>query len=56
MNSQLIRYPIECIEYVAVHELTHLKYMNHGKYFHQLLESVLPHWKDAKRCLSQFSG
>jgi len=55
MNLQLIRYPIECIEYVAVHELTHLKVMNHGKSFYGLLEKVLPNWKESKQLLSQFS-
>jgi len=30
INSQLIRYPLACIDYVLVHELTHLKHLNHG--------------------------
>ncbi len=56
INSQLIRYPMVCIDYVIVHELTHLKYLNHGNKFYRLLESVMPEWHQSKLQLSQFSG
>ena len=56
INSQLVRYPLSCIDYVIVHELTHLKYLNHGRYFYQLMASVMPDWKEQKQLLSDFSG
>ncbi len=56
INSQLVRYPLDCIDYVLVHELVHLKYLHHGKAFYQLLETVMPDWQKHKLNLSQFSG
>lgn len=56
INSQLVRYPLTCIDYVLVHELTHLKHLHHGKAFYRLLEKVMPDWRQQKTLLSQFSG
>jgi len=56
INSQLIRYPQSCIDYVIIHELTHLKHLNHGKAFYYLLEQVMPQWRQHKQLLSEFSG
>jgi len=56
INSQLIRYPLTCIDYVMVHELTHLKHLHHGRAFYQLLEQVMPDWRQHRLLLSQFSG
>ena len=56
INSQLIRYPESCIDYVIVHELTHLKHLHHGWAFYDLLEKVMPDWQQQKLLLSRFSG
>ena len=40
-NSELIYYDKNVIEYVIVHELAHLKYMNHQKEFWKLVDSKL---------------
>ena len=45
LNLNLMRLPAELQDYVMLHELCHLKYMNHGKEFHALLESVCPNHK-----------
>lgn len=42
---RLMDYPQEAIDYVIVHELAHLRHMNHGKDFYRLIESVLPDYK-----------
>ena len=55
INSQLVRYPLSCIDYVIVHELTHLKHLNHGPNFYRLMASVMPDWKEQKQLLSDFS-
>jgi len=36
------------VDYIFVHELAHLKYMNHGKDFHSEVASVLPDWKERR--------
>jgi len=56
INSQLIRYPLSCIDYVLAHELTHLKHMNHSQAFYHLLEKVMPDWQHQRQLLSRFSG
>ena len=47
----LMLYPEPAREYVIVHELCHLVYMNHSKDFYALLESYLPDYKERKRLL-----
>lgn len=49
---RLMQYPPEAIDYVVVHELAHLRYMNHGAEFYALIARYLPDWK-ARRALLQ---
>lgn len=51
LNTQLIRAPKECIDYVVTHELCHLKYHDHGPDFYKLLDSVMPGWEKIKHKL-----
>ncbi|MCP5514994.1 MAG: M48 family metallopeptidase [Spirochaetales bacterium] len=51
LNTDLVRAPKACIDYVVTHELCHLKYHNHGTEFYKLLESVLPGWEKVKHKL-----
>lgn len=53
INLQLVKKPIECLEYVLTHELVHLVEKNHTKRFHSLVEQYYPNWRDAKRLLSE---
>ena len=53
-NLQLARVPKECIEYVVVHELTHLKVQNHNKIFEALLTQRLPNWRNLRQTLNSF--
>ena len=50
LNSELIKIKKELIDYVIVHELSHLVYMNHSKSFHAHVEHYLP---DAKKLRSE---
>ena len=47
---RLMQYPPEAIDYVVVHELAHLKHMNHSPAFHALVARYLPDHK-ARRAL-----
>lgn len=52
-NLQLIKTPIECIEYVVLHEMAHFKYMNHSKQFYSLIEKYMPDWKERRDLLNK---
>ncbi len=53
INLQLAKKPIECLEYVMVHELCHLLERNHTKRFWSLVEQFCPNWKEAKKSLDE---
>ncbi len=54
LNIKLILVPEELIDYVIYHELCHLREHHHGKAFYQLLDRVLPEWRERKRKLEEF--
>lgn len=45
LSVYLPAYPIECTEYVIVHELCHLHHANHGPAFWQTVETAMPDYK-----------
>ncbi len=53
LNIDLIKVPIEYLDYVIIHELCHIKHMNHSKEFYQLQESILPNWRELKKELNR---
>jgi len=48
LNPQLVKAPRECIDYVLLHELCHLRVHNHGPAFYRLLDRHLPGWQSIK--------
>ena len=53
LNLQLAKKPIECLEYVILHELAHLKVKNHGPDFVAILELHMPYWRECKKMLNE---
>ncbi|PKG83723.1 M48 family peptidase [Colwellia sp. 75C3] len=51
-NYLLMMAPIFVIDYVIIHELCHLEYLNHSKEFWQLVEKYCPNFQTAKKWLS----
>jgi predicted metal-dependent hydrolase len=51
LRLDLIRAPVECIDYVIFHELCHLVHPNHGREFWALVEELVPDWKCRKNRL-----
>ena len=45
LSVYLPAYPIECTEYVIVHELCHLHHANHSRAFWQTVETAMPDYK-----------
>lgn len=52
-SYRLMLYPREAIEYVVVHELSHIVHKNHGKDFYALIKSVLPDYKKREALLKR---
>lgn len=51
LNTELIKAPKGCIEYVIIHELCHLVHHNHTKEFLSLLSRMSPDWRKWKERL-----
>ena len=52
MNIRLAEKPIECIDYVVLHELTHTRYPDHGAGFKASMGRFMPDWKERKKLLN----
>ncbi len=52
-NLHLMSKPIECVEYIVVHELTHLIEIGHNARFYSIIERVLPSWRAIDKLLKQ---
>lgn len=53
LNSQLIKAPKYCIDYVVLHELIHFKHKNHNNSFYTFLTSLMPDWEKRKKILDE---
>lgn len=51
LNLELIKMPTAAIDYVITHELAHRIEHHHGPEFWQLLDRVMPDWRDRKALL-----
>ncbi len=55
LNWKLICAGPEVIDYVIVHELCHLRHLDHSKNFWRLVEQFCPDWKEKKKWLQKRS-
>ena len=51
-NLQLAKKPIECLEYVILHELAHLKVKNHNSDFIAILDNHMSFWRETRKLLN----
>jgi len=56
LNTHLVKLPQALVDYVLVHELCHLKQMNHGKRFQGLMDAHNPGWRDRQTELNRYAG
>ena len=53
-NILLMKFPIEVIEYVIIHELSHIKHKNHSKDFWNLVAFYCPNYKEVEKSFKKF--
>jgi len=53
LSWRLIQAPISQIDYVVVHELAHIRELNHSPRFWAIVEETLPHYAAAQRALKE---
>lgn len=54
INKMLVSVPTELLNYVIVHEFTHLLYPNHSKDFYNFISQVLPNYKNIEKNLKKY--
>ena len=52
LNLELAKKPVQCLEYIVVHELVHLLERNHTERFTALMDQHLPDWRTRRKMLN----
>jgi predicted metal-dependent hydrolase len=52
LNTELAKKPKECLEYIVVHEMTHLIERRHNDRFISMMDRQLPQWKPIRDALN----
>ena len=52
LNTELAKKPVQCLEYIVVHELVHLLERRHNDRFIALMNESLPHWRQFRKLLN----
>lgn len=55
INSRIVMAKVNVIDYILVHEFSHLAHMNHSKEFYNLVESILPDFRQSEKWLKENS-
>lgn len=53
LNTNLIKAPLYCIDYVITHELCHMKVHTHNNRYYNILSKHMPDWKKRKERLEK---
>ena len=52
LNTDLAKKPLECVEYVVVHEMAHLLARHHDDRFRGVMDECLPNWRQLQQMLN----
>ena len=53
LNLELAKKPVQCLEYIVVHEMVHLLERHHNDYFRELMDRFMPQWRLYKDQLNE---
>ncbi|MHB1347450.1 MAG: M48 family metallopeptidase [Candidatus Humimicrobiaceae bacterium] len=53
-NWRIVMAPERVIDYIVVHEISHLVHKNHSPVFYKQIESILPDYKKSRKWLKDF--
>ncbi len=53
LNTELVKKPKDLLEYVIVHEMTHLREPTHSERFTAILQEHYPTWREARAELNE---
>ena len=53
INLELAKKPLECLEYIVVHEMVHLLERSHNNRFIAYMDHFLPQWRELKEELNR---
>lgn len=51
-NLELVKKPQECLEFIVVHELVHLRERHHNEAFRAHMDRLLPNWRTVRDTLN----
>ncbi len=53
LNLELAKKPVQCFEYILVHEMTHLLERHHNERFKELMDEFMPKWQSRRDLLNK---
>jgi predicted metal-dependent hydrolase len=53
LNTDLAKKPLECLEYIVVHEMAHLLVRHHNDRFGSLVDKYLANWKVLRQTFNE---
>jgi predicted metal-dependent hydrolase len=53
LNTDLAKKPIQCLEYIVVHEMMHLLEPKHNNRFIALMDCYMPQWEERRQLLNR---
>lgn len=54
LNYRLIMLPHAAIDFVIIHELSHILEFNHSKNFYKIIQTIMPNYKIQQRVLKEY--
>ena len=56
LNLHLAKTPVDCIDYIALHELCHFLINSHSNEFYAIMSRIDPKWRSKEVLLKDFSA